>query len=188
MRRRRRSFIRTLFDSAVLAAAIVLGYLILRFFGIDIGIEETVHGPVRVVDGDSLRRGETEIRLYGIDAPEARQTCEDESGIEWTCGRSATDYLRKLVGRQDVSCDVQDTDRYGRSVSVCKAGAVTLNDEMVRQGWAVAYARHSLRYKVLELDAQDARRGIWRGRFEWPEEYRARNRRMEGGLVVEIDD
>jgi endonuclease YncB( thermonuclease family) len=177
-----------LFDSVVLAAAIVLGYLILRFFGIDIGVEETVRGPVRVVDGDSLRRGATEIRLYGIDAPEYRQTCEDETGAEWACGRGAASYLRQLIGRRDVSCAVQDTDRYGRSVSVCRAGSVTLNDEMIRQGWAVAYARHTLRYKVLELDAQQARRGIWRGRFERPEDYRAGRRRMEGGLGVEADD
>jgi endonuclease YncB( thermonuclease family) len=182
--RRRRSALRKLLESVVAAAAIALGYLILQFFG----LQETVSGPVRIVDGDSLRRGETEIRLYGIDAPEYRQTCEDEFGAEWPCGRSAADYLRKLVGRQDVACDIQDTDRYGRSVSLCKAGSISLNDEMVRQGWAVAYARHSLRYKVLELGAETAHRGIWRGRFERPEDYRARHRRMQGGLAEEAED
>ena len=39
-------------------------------------------GPVRVIDGDSLRRGDAEIRLSGIDAPEYRQSCKDEKGLD----------------------------------------------------------------------------------------------------------
>jgi endonuclease YncB( thermonuclease family) len=181
---RRRPLTRTFFDAVVLAAAIVLGFLILRYFGFD----APVRGPVLIIDGDSLRRGDIEIRLYGIDAPEYRQTCQDEFGREWSCGHSAANVLRQLVGKQDVSCAVQDTDRYGRLVSLCKAGATDLNDEMVRQGWAVAYARHDLRYKILELDAQAAHRGIWRGSFERPEDYRARHRRMEGGMAADAED
>ena len=32
-----------------------------------------VEGPARIVDGDTIWIGETKIRLYGIDAPEAKQ-------------------------------------------------------------------------------------------------------------------
>ncbi len=28
------------------------------------------------------------VRLHGIDAPEAGQTCRDENGTEWRCGQA----------------------------------------------------------------------------------------------------
>src|SRR5262245_38909442 len=40
-------------------------------------------GSVQVVDGDSLKAGDEQIRLIGIDAPELRQTCRDAQGRGW---------------------------------------------------------------------------------------------------------
>ena len=34
-----------------------------------------VQGPARVVDGDTLVIRDERIRLFGVDAPEAKQTC-----------------------------------------------------------------------------------------------------------------
>jgi endonuclease YncB( thermonuclease family) len=45
---------------------------------------------------------------------------------------------------------------------------------MVREGWAIAYRRHSLDYIGLEGEARRAKRGIWSGRFEEPEKWRRR--------------
>jgi endonuclease YncB( thermonuclease family) len=36
---------------------------------------QTFSGYARSIDGDSLYVGETEVRLFGIDAPEWSQTC-----------------------------------------------------------------------------------------------------------------
>src|SRR5690606_10132769 len=55
----------------------------------------TVAGPAKVVDGDSLEIGATQIRLFGIDAPEGRQTCA-RNGTAWRCGEDAATHLRAL--------------------------------------------------------------------------------------------
>jgi len=143
-------------------------------------------GPVRVIDGDSLRRGETEIRLSGIDAPEYRQTCKDDAGQDWACGREAMRALKQLIGGRDVACEIRDTDRYERLVAVCKAGDVDLNREMIRQGWAVSFGS----YAALEAEARNARRGIWRGDFERPQDWRKQheaNRADATGVVTPND-
>jgi endonuclease YncB( thermonuclease family) len=48
---------------------------------------QAVAGPVsgiaRAKDGDSMMVGETEVRLFGVDAPEFDQTCT-RSGQAWS--------------------------------------------------------------------------------------------------------
>ena len=51
---------------------------------------------VRVVDGDTLKIDGVTYRLWGIDAPEAQQSCADD----WPAGRTATEHLRTLVSDQ----------------------------------------------------------------------------------------
>jgi len=132
-------------------------------------------GQATVTDGDSIRIGKTRIRLHGIDAPERRQTCiaEDQT---WRCGDAATQALKDAIGGQPVSCTKRDTDRYGRVVAVCRVGAVNLNAWMVLQGWAVAYRRFSTDYVPDEDAARVAKRGMWRGEFVMPWEWRRRGR------------
>src|SRR5690242_19112426 len=60
-------------------------------------------GQVWIVDGDSMRLGGRSIRLEGIDAPEWDQTCLDQSGRSWRCGRAASRALRERTRGQTVS-------------------------------------------------------------------------------------
>lgn len=129
-------------------------------------------GKAKVIDGDSLMLEGSEIRLHGIDAPEGRQICTDANGSPYRCGRSAARALRRLVAGKEVTCQVETLDRYGRSVSVCMAGSVNLNLEMVRSGWAVAYRSHSLTYADAEDAARTARKGLWQGLFDRPGDWR----------------
>jgi endonuclease YncB( thermonuclease family) len=137
----------------------------------------TISGRARVIDGDSLEVAGERIRLFGIDAPEARQYCRDARGQDYPCGRAATRALAGLTGAR-VSCTLVTHDRYERDVATCTANGRDLGDAMVRAGHAVDYARHSGgRYAEAEREARAARRGIWAGTFEEPEAWRRREMR-----------
>jgi endonuclease YncB( thermonuclease family) len=137
---------------------------------------QSLSGPADVIDGDTLAiRGEpTRIRLYGIDAPESQQTCEDAARKRYLCGGKTAEALATLIGRNGrVSCLEQEKDRYGRSVAVCEANGLNINAELVRQGWAIEYKQYSDgRYADEEADAQKAKRGLWAGAFVKPWEWR----------------
>ena len=47
-------------------------------------------GAVQVTDGDTLRIGDSRIRLHGIDAPERAQSCDGADGQSYRCGEEAT--------------------------------------------------------------------------------------------------
>ena len=139
--------------------------------------QETVEGRVKVIDGDSLEIDGREIRLHGIDAPEARQVCGDKSGQPWRCGRSATRELRKLIDDGEVTCTGDGVDRYGRLVARCSRGGVDLNGAMVARGLAIARTEHTSRYAGIEAVARQSRLGIWAGRFDRPRIWRERHGR-----------
>ena len=134
-----------------------------------------ITGRAVVVDGDSLEIGQERIRLFGIDAPEGTQDCQ-RNGAAWRCGEEAAAKLRSLVGGATLRCVLRDTDDYGRHVSVCHNGTTDINAEMVRAGFAVAYRRYGNDYVAAENEARSARRGLWSGEFERPEEFRRENR------------
>ena len=98
-------------------------------------------GRATVVDGDTLQiEGVKErIRLYGVDAPESKQTCDDARGKRYLCGSRSAEALAEIIGRNGrVQCFEEDRDRYGRIVAECATPRNTVvNAEMVRQGWAV---------------------------------------------------
>ncbi len=137
----------------------------------------TLSGFARVVDGDTLKIRGTQVRLYGIDAPERAQRCR-AGGRRWPCGRDATRALSMQIGGRTVVCEERDRDRYGRSVGVCRAGGEDLNASMAAAGWAFAYRRYSLSYLPEEWAARAAERGIWRGDVVPPWDWR-RGRRLE---------
>ena len=133
---------------------------------------ENITGKAIAVDGDSLEIGKHRIRLWGVDAPEFSQTCKRDAK-PWKCGAAAKLALRKRVAQRTVSCEVVDTDKHGRSVSRCAIAGASLNEWLVRQGWATDYARYSHgAYANAQAEAKRLRRGIWSGEFEQPERYR----------------
>ena len=166
-------FRRRIYDYIAVIALTALVLMLIRFLG------EDTTGKVYVIDGDSLRLGQTRIRLYGIDAPELSQTCKDASGQPYACGKKARQYLKRLIGRQTVTCRTVQYDRYGRAVSLCTAGKRELNLEMVKAGWAIAYLRHSHDYANVERTARKARRGIWQGHFTLPQDWRRSHPRQQ---------
>jgi endonuclease YncB( thermonuclease family) len=127
------------------------------------------------IDGDTLKAGDgAEYRLFGIDAPELHQTCSEANGRAWACGRAAKARLTTLIKGGSVNCEARATDRFGRIVAVCHAeGVPDLGETMVRQGYAVALGDAAGNpYAGAETDAQNAKRGIWRGTFDRPSAWR----------------
>lgn len=188
MRARPGSLLRTLADAAVFLSLLAMVLLALQKAGWLMPEE----GQFTAIDGDSLRKGESEYRLHAIDAPELHQTCTSSSGSQYPCGREAQKALRNLVSGQTLSCRIVETDRYGRLVATCEAQGLDINEELVRQGWAIAYRAHGMDYAAAELEARKARRGIWQGRFQTPEDWRAehRDKIVRGSVAgdgVEVD-
>ena len=130
-----------------------------------------ITGRARIVDGDTLEVRGRRIRLHGIDAPEAAQSCRSK-GRRWPCGREATQALSRRIASRTVTCEERDRDRYGRIVALCRAGDEDVNAWMVTRGWAFAYRRYSIAYVAHELAARAANRGIWRGDVVAPWEWR----------------
>lgn len=129
-------------------------------------------GHARVIDGDSLMVGQTEVRIFGIDAPELSQRCQRD-GREVACGKEAARQLTTLIAGQLVSCERRDIDRFGRVVALCRVEGVDLGQAMVVNGHAVAFGSA---YAAEERSARSERRGLWSGEFMRPREWRDRER------------
>ena len=95
-----------------------------------------------ISDGDTVKQGGNTYRLWGIDAPEAKQTCPDG----WPAGRMAATKLQALTTGRSIVCQEKDRDRYGRIVAVCRASGEDLGAIMVRDGMAWAFLRYSSDY------------------------------------------
>jgi endonuclease YncB( thermonuclease family) len=128
-------------------------------------------GPATVIDGDSLTVGGRPVRLFAIDAPEGKQTCE-RGGAVWACGEASASQLRALIEGHEVSCQGQGVDQYGRLLAVCTANGFELNRSMVEAGWATAFRHYSDDYVGPEVRAKTAKLGIWSSNFELPETWR----------------
>ena len=133
---------------------------------------QQVTGPATVIDGDSLTVNGLAVRLFGIDAPEGKQTCE-RSGAHWPCGEEAATQLRSITAGHQVHCEGCGNDAYGRLVAVCSADGFELNKMMVEAGWATAYTKYSDDYIGAEARAKAARVGIWNSAFDLPENWRS---------------
>lgn len=134
--------------------------------------DEVVMGIASVVDGDTIEIHGERIRLFGIDACESRQLCEDASGQPYRCGQQAALALSDHIGRRTVRCEGRTRDRYGRLVAICYLGDEDLDAWLVSQGLALAFRKYSTLYVPEEDAARVAKRGLWAGRFETPWEWR----------------
>jgi endonuclease YncB( thermonuclease family) len=100
-------------------------------------------GVASVIDADTIEIHGERIRLFGIDAPESCQTCEDTSGRTWRCGQRAALALQDVIGRRTVTCHRRDIGRYGRIVAQCQQDGVDISEWFVGQGlrWRIAGTR-----------------------------------------------
>src|SRR6201986_46252 len=128
-------------------------------------------------EGDQITIGTTRIRLGGIDAPSLDQLCLTAKSDRWTCGVAARDELVRHVGDKSWTCHLRNPDRRGRSVARCDVDGEDIQKWLVKNGWALSFARFSHDYDAEEKAARDARAGIWAGAFIAPWDWRVRNKK-----------
>lgn len=140
-----------------------------------------VSGPACVTDANVIvvngRRWNgkcingTPVRLFGTVAPDLAQNCEAPDGRQWQCGRAAAAILLEAIKNETVFCEGSTVDSQGMVMAVCRVRGEEINRKMVRDGWALAYPRHSMKYLPEEKGAQQARKGLWQSStdeaFSW---------------------
>ncbi|QBK31070.1 thermonuclease family protein [Roseitalea porphyridii] len=158
----------------LVTAALLIGAVTVTAAALQDWNSRTLEGTAVVTDGDTIRLMGEPVRLRGIDAPELEQLCIGGDGAEHACGRLSSAYLETLIAARPVACIGHDTDRYGRFLGDCRAGAgataTDLNEAMVASGWAVAYGDH----ERAEARARGDKRGLWAWEFERPADWRRR--------------
>ena len=124
------------------------------------GAEQFQGRVVGVSDGDTIivlhDRHPEKIRLHGIDAPEKGQPF----------GERAKQFASHLTFDREVTVRVKGRDRYRRTVAeVVLPDGRSLNQELVRAGYAWWYRRYSNDSVLedLELQARARRLGLWAG-------------------------
>ena len=99
-----------------------------------------ITGKPRVIDGDTIEIAGQRIRLHGIDAPEAKQTCTDKEGKEWRCGQEATFALLYMIG--DHWTDITQAILDGRQPEGLRLanifGTIPRDWNAKRRAWSVA--------------------------------------------------
>ena len=134
-----------------------------------------VEGGASVVSGDTLRLNTQLVKLAGIEAPEPEQSCGGQGReARWRCGEAARAGLRDLVRGKQVRCDVGAANGKGIMSGTCKIGTTDVAADLVTRGHVFANQGLFSSYSRLEQDARNAKRGLWKGASERPEEYRAR--------------
>ena len=141
-----------------------------------ISAEKKIIGKAKVIDGDTIKINGKKIRLSGIDAPELKQQCSNESGL-YSCGELSKSILDSIeLPGVNIRCTYLNKDKYGRILGTCFRGSIEINKWLVRSGAAVAYKKYSKKYLADEKYAKDKNNGIWNGDFIRPEEWRKKNK------------
>jgi endonuclease YncB( thermonuclease family) len=121
---------------------------------------------VRVRDAGTLEAGllptdTVLIRLEGIDAREADETCKKENGASWPCGAKARAALIRFIRSRAVTCTLPQGGETKDFAARCSVIGQDLSIWLVRQGWATPQngAEPELA-KALDA-AKTERLGLW---------------------------
>lgn len=134
--------------------------------------QRTIHrGVPSLIDADTLDVDGCRLRLFGIDAMEAHQTCRRNRRV-WACGEAAIAALDALIAGRAIVCETVQRDRFRRILARCRVGRVDINAWLVREGWALADRAYSTDFVVEEALAERERKGVWAGSFIPPWEWR----------------
>jgi endonuclease YncB( thermonuclease family) len=127
---------------------------------------------VYVDDGDTVvllayDQMQIKVRLSSIDAPESSHTNKQTGRIGQPYSQNSSNFLSSMVKGKEVNARCFEQDRYGRNVCELFINGKSVNQEMVKQGWAWANVDAKGRYlrdktlPSLEKSARASRSGLW---------------------------
>ncbi|WP_169976127.1 thermonuclease family protein [Campylobacter sp. RM16191] len=111
---------------------------------------------VKVSDGDTISvltedKKQIRIRLYGIDAPELKQSF----------GRASKSFLSNKIAGKIVLINQNGKDRYSRILATVYLEDEDINAYMVDNGYAWAFEKYSKRYMPQQSRAKFLKLGLW---------------------------
>lgn len=89
-------------------------------------------GPAKVVSTDTLEIHGTRVRLWGIDAPDKTQMCQDINVNPYRCGLRAASDLERFIAEREVSCLSVLENECGRTMATFQPMA-----SISENGWCV---------------------------------------------------
>jgi endonuclease YncB( thermonuclease family) len=131
-----------------------------------------ITGPAKVVDSTVIQVNGQRIMLFGIDSVMRKQNCVIDGKV-WQCWAAAVRDLQTLVDQGPATCEVVgEPDVFGRALGRCDINGQSLNEQLVRRGYAVARPSETTDYVAAEAAAKDGKVGLWQGQFLRPAEFR----------------
>lgn len=131
-----------------------------------------LEGPAFVTDGDTITIQKTQVRLYGIDAPELNHPFGQKS--KWA--------MVKLCKGNRIRAEITDEDEYGRTVAKCfLPDGRDLSSELVKQGLAIDWPKYSGGIYG-QFEVEGIRKKLWladarqKGRMHVWEQFEARQK------------
>lgn len=131
-----------------------------------------VTGRPDIISGDTLVVSGKRFRLYGVDAPEAGQHCRLANGKPYDCGLVSRTALMDLTAGVSITCRPRREMANGATYATCFAGGYDLSHGMAHTGWALAFPAQGTLYVRVQERARKAARGLWRGAFVKPWDWR----------------
>jgi endonuclease YncB( thermonuclease family) len=121
---------------------------------------------VRVRDAGTLEAGllptdTVMIKLEGIDAREADETCKKESGASWPCGAKARAALIRFIRSRAVTCTLPQGGETKDFAARCSVVGQDLSIWLVRQGWAAPQKGAEPELDKALDAAKTERLGLW---------------------------
>ena len=142
----------------IVVAVIAIGCYLLG--GLARKRKSTLIGKAYVTDGDGIRVSGQEVRIAGLDAPEFDQVARHRDGYWYPHGRHVKSALIREIGGKRVHVTVERYDKFGRAIGIVTYDNMDVGEWLVREGHA--RAMYDDRFKHIEQEARNARRGMWR--------------------------
>lgn len=137
------------------------------------GQKDALSGVVtEVLRGYLFKLNNTYIKLYGIDTPDPNQNCKDKYNRDYPCGQMAQNTLEQMIQGKVLTCTPVGMDDRGAYIATCRTEETDVGAAMVFAGWAVADREDSQVYIPYEKQANQAKRGLWEGKFVAPWNWR----------------